>query len=79
MPEFSVRPGYRIAPQTRVFAAYNLIYWSDLVRPGGVIDTEINPNLLPPPLPGGAARPLPLADSTDFLAHGLTLGVAIRF
>ena len=36
--------GYQFAPGWRAFAGYNLIYWADVVRPGGTIDTTINPN-----------------------------------
>jgi hypothetical protein len=47
---------YRISSNLRVFAGYSVLYWTGLIRPGGTIDTTINPNVLPNSGVGGAAR-----------------------
>lgn len=52
VPEFSLKAGYQVAPQWRIVAGYDVLYWSDVQRAGGLIDTTINPNLVPPVAPG---------------------------
>lgn len=79
VPEIAAKVGYQITPQIQVFAGYSFLYWSNVVRPGGVIDTGVNTNLLPPAAPGGPARPAALSNSTDFWAHGINAGLAARF
>jgi hypothetical protein len=73
-PELSANIAYRIADNARIFAGYNFMYWSGVVRPGGVIDTGVNLNT-----PGGPARPAPLANTSDYWAHGLNVGLAVAF
>lgn len=60
VPEFSLKAGYQVAPQWRIVAGYDVLYWSDVQRAGGLIDTTINPNLVPPVAPGGPLRPMPV-------------------
>jgi hypothetical protein len=80
VPEFNARLGYRFSPQWRAYAGYNVLYWPGVVRPGGAIDTTINPALLPPGGPlTGPVRPLPRFETTDFWAHGASFGVAYNF
>jgi hypothetical protein len=79
VPELSARLGYQITPQLRAFAGYNFIYWTGVVRPGGIVDTTVNPTQLPPGALVGAARPAPRADPTDYWVHGVNVGVAFNF
>jgi len=80
VPEVGLRLGYQITPWLRGSAGYNFLYWTDVIRPGTQIDTAVNPNLLPPPVPGGPARPAPrVGDTTDLWAHGFSLGLEVRF
>jgi Putative beta barrel porin-7 (BBP7) len=80
VPELNARIGYQFSPQLRAVVGYNFIYWTGVVRPGGVIDTTVNTTQLPP---GGAlvgaARPAPRADTSDFWAHGVSVGLAYNF
>jgi hypothetical protein len=79
VPELNVRVVYQFTPKLRAFAGYDFIYWTDVVRPGGVIDTVVNPTQLPPGTLAGAARPAPRADTSDYWAHGVSLGLAFSF
>ena len=80
VPEAGLRLGYQITPWLRGSVGYTFLYWTDVVRPGTQIDTAVNPNLLPPAVPGGASRPAPrVGDTTDLWAHGLSLGLELRF
>jgi hypothetical protein len=44
-------------------------------RAGGLIDTVINPNLFPPPIPGGPLRPMPVFNTSPLIAQGFNVGV----
>ena len=46
---------------------------------GGLIDTTINPNLIPPATPGGPQPPQPTFNTSPLLAQGLTFGVRYGF
>jgi hypothetical protein len=80
VPELGFTLGYNITSQLRVTVGYNFIYWSDVVRPGEIIDRAVNPNLLPDaPTQTGAARPAFTFAGTDFFAQGLTFGIDYRW
>src|SRR5262249_60701848 len=76
VPELNARVSYQFAPQLRAIVGYNFMYWTGLMRPGGVIDTTVNPTQLPPGPLAGVARPAPRADTSDFWAHGVSVGLA---
>jgi hypothetical protein len=78
VPELAAELGYQVNADVRVFAGYSLLYWTGLVRPGGAIDTTINPTQIGGPL-AGRARPQPQTNSTDYWAQGLNLGATYRF
>jgi hypothetical protein len=79
VPELGARIGYQFSPQLRAVVGYNFIYWTGVVRPGGVIDTTVNPTQIPPGPLAGPARPAPRADTSDFWAHGVSVGLAYNF
>jgi hypothetical protein len=66
---------YQVAPQVRIVAGYDLMYWTGVQRSGGLIDTTLNPNLIPPPLAGGPQRPQPVFNTQPLLAQGFNFGV----
>lgn len=84
-PEAEVTVGFNLTENIRVFAGYNFLYISKVLRPGDVIDNQINPALLPTAdstafgVPGGPANPGIRLDWTDFWAHGLHAGVAFHW
>ncbi len=79
VPELSLKAGYEIAPRWRLFAGYDLLYWTGVQRAGGLIDTTVNPNLLPPPAGGGPNRPTPLFSTTSLLAQGFNFGLRYNY
>ncbi|MGZ5827485.1 MAG: BBP7 family outer membrane beta-barrel protein, partial [Xanthobacteraceae bacterium] len=79
VPELNARFSYQFAPGWRALVGYNFIYWTGVVRPGGVIDTAVNPTQLPPGPLTGAARPAPRADTTDYWMHGVSVGARYEF
>ncbi len=79
VPEVGLRIGYQVTCNIRATVGYNLIYWSDVVRPGDQIDLVINPTQLPPGTLEGAARPAFNFNSSDFWAQGVSFGLELRF
>jgi hypothetical protein len=81
VPEGTFTIGYDITTWCRATIGYNFLYWSNVIRPGGLIDPGVNPTFIPgaPGGPVGPARPAPMFTTTEFWAQGLTLGLQFRW
>jgi Putative beta barrel porin-7 (BBP7) len=79
VPELGVNIAYDLNDHFRVRGGYSFLYWDHVDRPGQQIDTGINPNLVPPPVGGVPARPLPTHEETDLFVHGMNFGVEVRY
>ena len=79
IPELSLKAGYQIAPAWRLTVGYDVLYWTGVQRAGGLIDTNINPSLVPPGPPAGPTRPLPVMNTTNLLAQGFSFGVRYNY
>lgn len=79
VPEVALKLGYQVTSQLRIHAGYDFLFWSNVVRPGNVIDTGINVSQIPPGAPAGASRPLPHLEGSDFWAQGIDLGAVLSF
>jgi hypothetical protein len=82
LPEVGVNLGYHLTPHLRVFVGYNFLYLSSVLRPGDVINTNIDAARIPNfPLPNpvaplpGVPQPAPLLRTTDFWAQGISFGL----
>ena len=78
MPEISLKAGYQVAPGWRLIAGYDVLYWTGVQRAGGLIDTSVNPTLVPGP-GVGPVRPLPVFNTTNLLAQGFSFGVRYNY
>jgi hypothetical protein len=83
VPEVGLKVGIDICENLRIFAGYNFLYLSDVVRPGDQIDRRVNTNQLPTVFQGThfvqPAFPTVLLKTTDFWAQGLTAGLEFRY
>jgi hypothetical protein len=79
VPELALKLGYQITPQWRAFVGYDALYWSDVQRAGGTIDTTVNPTQIGGLPLVGAARPAPQFATTSFWAQGVTVGATYRY
>jgi hypothetical protein len=79
VPELALKLGYQITPQWRAFVGYDALYWSNVQRAGGTIDTTVNSSQLGGFPVVGPARPAPQFQTTSFWAQGVTLGATYRF
>ncbi len=81
LPELGGTVGYYLTPNFRLQAGYTLIFWSNVVRPGDQIDTDVNPNFLPPPAVPftGSNRPAFRFVDSDYWVQGVNLGAQITW
>jgi hypothetical protein len=83
VPELGLSIGCQLTDQLRFTVGYNLLYWSDVIRPGEQIDRVIDETLIPnfgahnPP--AGQNRPTVLFKQSDFWAQGLTFGLEYKY
>lgn len=82
VPELQWKLSYFVADWVRPFIGYNILYVSDVLRPGDQIDRRIN--LTQNTVLGSGPLSAPLEpvhrlNATDFFAHGLNLGVEFRY
>lgn len=77
-PEVGFNIGYTFNEHWRIFAGYNMIYWSSVMRPGDQIDQRLDVNRIPgfssPNSAGGVYPVVPFRD-TSFWAQGVSFGI----
>ncbi len=81
VPELSATLGWHLTPRFSLTAGYTFVYFSNVVRAGDQIDTDLNPGLIPiedDPL-NGPLRPRFVFRQNDFFAQGITVGGDFRF
>jgi hypothetical protein len=82
VPEFTLNVGYWVTPHVRVFAGYNFLMWTNVIRPGDQIDRVVDltfvPNA-PMAMPSGQPRPRPLFAQRDLVVNGVQLGLEWRW
>jgi hypothetical protein len=83
VPELGLQIGWRLTPHLRATAGFSLLYWTDVARPGDLLDRTVNPTLLPTShafgVAAGPAEPHSALGSADFWAQGASLGLELRF
>lgn len=73
--------GYAITPVLRATLGYNVLYWSNVLRPGEQIDRVVDLTFVPNSLdvPRVTRRPLPLLSESGLWVHGLQFGLEARW
>lgn len=83
IPELNMTLGYQLTKRLRLTAGYTFFYWCNVVRPGDIIDTDVNSTLLP----GSTVtrdevegdHPRREFVTTDLWAQGLNVGGEYRW
>ena len=78
LPQGRIKIGYCVNRNFRIFAGYDFLYLSSVVRPGSRIDQRIDAATLltEAPDPTVSRRELP---EEGFWLHGTTVGMLVRF
>jgi hypothetical protein len=85
MPELNLKLGYDLTPNLRVYAGYDFMYISSVVRPTGQIDLNVNrfQVFTPPPFGAGIVNPAPFPAARfhpqDMWLQGLNCGIQYRY
>jgi hypothetical protein len=79
IPELGVTVGYNVTCRLKATVGYTFLYWSQVVRPGDQVDTNVNPTQFPPRQLVGVPAPQFGLATTDFWAQGLNIGLDYRF
>ncbi len=72
VPELSFQVGCHLTDNLRVFLGYNLIWWTNVIRPGDLVDLAVDPSQV-------VARPAFGWNTSDAWIQGISGGVQIRF
>ncbi|HEY1375827.1 MAG TPA: BBP7 family outer membrane beta-barrel protein [Gemmataceae bacterium] len=85
LSSLEVKLGYDLTPRARIFAGYDVLYWTQVVRPGNQISHAVNLSqnaVLDPAGAGvlvGPAQPALLFNRSSFWAQGITFGLSVSF
>jgi hypothetical protein len=79
VPQLGVKLGVNLTQHLTATIGYDLLYWTHVVRPGDQIDHNLNATQLPGVGVQGPLLPAPLFNHTDFLAQGISFGLAFRY
>jgi hypothetical protein len=83
IPELNVTLSCQLHANIRVFAGYNIQYWTNVLRAGDQISNAIDPRQVPTDrnfIPGFTGTgPISGFRTTDFFAHGFNAGIEIGF
>ena len=79
VPEIGVTVGYQLTDKIRLYAGYNFLYWTNVIRPGGQIDRILDVTQIPNftiagATPAGQNRPAVLFRESDYWAQGIVIG-----
>jgi len=78
-----LKVGYDLNDNVRIFAGYDFLYWSSVVRPGDQIDQTLDANRVPNaggPFPAvNEVRPRVPFTTSSYWAHGFTGGLEFRY
>ncbi len=81
VPEAQIKIGYALSPRLRATLAYDFLYYSNVMRPGDQINRAIPKgqtfNQADPVV--STTSPSRLSKTSDFFAHGVSVGMELRF
>lgn len=79
IPEFGITLGYDINCRLKATLGYSVVYWSNVLRPGDQIDTDVNTSQMFGETLSGLASPTYRMVPGDFWVQSLTAGLDYRF
>jgi hypothetical protein len=83
VPEATMNLGFWVTPALKLYAGYNFLFWSNVIRPGDQIDRVVDVTFVPNPPPGivpsGQNRPQVLFRQSDLWVQGVQFGVEWRW
>jgi hypothetical protein len=78
MPQLQARTTYRLCSHCSLTMAYDGLFWTNVLRPGGMIDPQINPTQITGNLVG-QRQPVRAFNTGNFWAQGFSGGLQVSF
>jgi hypothetical protein len=83
VPELGLKVNYQLTEHISLYAGYDFLYWSSVVRPGDQIDQVLDLNQVPnsgrPFPPANQVRPVVPFQVSSYWAQGVNAGVLFRY
>ena len=82
VPELTLNVGYWVTPGIRLYAGYNFLLWTNVIRPGDQIDHVVDLASVPNSLvttTSATAHPRPIFKQTDLVVNGIQFGIDLRW
>lgn len=79
VPEAGINLYYQLGCRLRLNFGYSLVFISDVIRPGDLIDLNVDPRQLPPATVANAINPAYTGRTDDFWAQGFNVGLEFCF
>jgi hypothetical protein len=79
LPQVGAKLSRNITRNLSVSVGYNFIYWNRIVRPGQLVDRQLNPTQFPPGPITGTVAPHYHFSTTDFWVQGIGFGCQYRY
>ena len=79
LPELSARLSYKVTPRLSLSAAYTVVYWANVVRPGDQIDYSVDGRLIAGTPVTGDAHPRFDWNESALWAHGFNFGLDYNY
>ncbi len=82
IPEANFNVGFNLTRNIKFFAAYNIFFWSQVVRPGDQLNLRVDSRQVPTDANfdgAGHSNPPPSFATTNFWGQGLSVGVEFGF
>jgi len=81
IPQLSARLGFRITERITILGGYTAIYWNNVAAAGNQVNTNVNPNLVPPVTTPvvGPNQPSYSLHTSHLWLQGFTVGAEIYF
>lgn len=82
IPEVEGRVAWAVSDRVEVSLGYGFLYWNQVLRPARQVPDTINTTTAPSQATFGGGGPLPTAPpfrSSSITAHGLNVGLTLRF
>jgi hypothetical protein len=79
VPQINLKIGYDLTPNVRVFAGYDFLYWTNVVRATNQMDGTINPSQAYGGTLTGTPSPAPIFNQSNYYAQGFSAGVLFRY
>ncbi len=82
VPEATLNLGYWLTPNLKLYAGYNFLFWSNVIRPGDQVDNVVDLTFVPngPAVAAsGQLRPQALFRQSDLWVTGVQFGLEYRW